>query len=66
VAAVLDDDGVSYGALAWTQPDLEDVYLALTGTGVGGGGEPVEREAPVAGAASSGGTTTPRSGGEGR
>ena len=44
VAAALDDAGVAYGALAWTQPDLEDVYLALTGTGVGSGGDPVERE----------------------
>jgi ABC-2 type transport system ATP-binding protein len=43
VAAALDDAGVAYGALAWTQPDLEDVYLALAGTGVGAGGEPVER-----------------------
>ncbi|MFC6938858.1 ABC transporter ATP-binding protein [Salinirubellus sp. GCM10025818] len=49
VAAVLDDDGIAYGALAWTQPDLEDVYLALTGTGVGSGGEPVEREDEVHG-----------------
>jgi ABC-2 type transport system ATP-binding protein len=44
VAAALDDAGVGYGALAWTQPDLEDVYLELTGTGVGSGGEPVDRE----------------------
>jgi ABC-2 type transport system ATP-binding protein len=66
VAAVLDDDDVAYGALAWTQPDLEDVYLALTGTGVGGGGEPVEQEAPVTGAAPSSGATEPGSGGEGR
>ena len=41
VAAALDDDGVAYGALAWTQPDLEDVDLELTGTGVASGGEPV-------------------------
>jgi len=44
VATALDDAGVAYGALAWTQPDMEDVYLALTGTGVGSGGEPVEPE----------------------
>ncbi|MEF8790268.1 MAG: ABC transporter ATP-binding protein [Haloarculaceae archaeon] len=44
VAAALDDASVGYGALAWTQPDLEDVYLELTGTGVGSGGEPVDRE----------------------
>ncbi|MEF8842187.1 MAG: ABC transporter ATP-binding protein [Haloarculaceae archaeon] len=49
VAAALDDAGVDYGALSWTQPELEDVYLALTGTGVGSGGEPVEPEADPVG-----------------
>ena len=43
--AVLADAGVAYEALEWRQPDLEDVYLALTGTDVGAGGEPVERGA---------------------
>jgi ABC-2 type transport system ATP-binding protein len=61
VAAVLDDEGVAYGALAWTQPDLEDVYLALTGTGVGSGGEPVERENGAEGRTGAG----PVAGGEG-
>lgn len=27
----LDDAGVSFDSLTWTQPDLEDVYLSLTG-----------------------------------
>jgi ABC-2 type transport system ATP-binding protein len=45
VVAALADAGVAYEALEWRQPDLEDVYLALTGTDVGAGGEPVERGA---------------------
>jgi ABC-2 type transport system ATP-binding protein len=44
LAEALDDAGVEFGALSWSQPDLEDVYLALTGRGVGSGGEAVERE----------------------
>jgi ABC-2 type transport system ATP-binding protein len=49
VAGTLDEVGVEYGALAWRQPDLEDVYLALTGRAVGAGGATVEREGePVA------------------
>lgn len=60
VATALDDDGVAYGALAWTQPDLEDVYLALTGTGVGSGGKPVENES--AARADSGSTAAPNGG----
>jgi len=31
VADALEDAGVSYSGLAWSEPDLEDVYLALTG-----------------------------------
>ena len=38
----LDAAGVAYDSLTWTQPDLEDVYLELTGTGVGRSGEPRE------------------------
>ena len=63
VAGALDDGGVAYGALAWTQPDLEDVYLALTGTGVGSGGEPVDREAEPADGGTPA-TTTVRTGGD--
>jgi ABC-2 type transport system ATP-binding protein len=68
VAAALDDAGVGYGALAWTQPDLEDVYLALTGTGVGSGGEPVDRDAAAVadGGTRSGTAPTARTGGDRR
>lgn len=38
----LDSAGVDYDSLTWKQPDLEDVYLELTGTGVGQSGEPSE------------------------
>ena len=31
VVRALDDAGVAYSELVWTQPDLEDVYLELTG-----------------------------------
>jgi ABC-2 type transport system ATP-binding protein len=31
VASLLDDAGVDYGSLAWSEPSLEDVYLSLTG-----------------------------------
>ena len=31
VASTLDDAGVAYGSLAWSEPSLEDVYLSLTG-----------------------------------
>ncbi|WP_435317924.1 ABC transporter ATP-binding protein [Haloarchaeobius sp. TZWSO28] len=31
VVAALDDAGTSYTELAWAEPDLEDVYLSLTG-----------------------------------
>ncbi len=36
----LADAGVAYDELAWRRPGLEEVYLRLTGTGVGRGGEP--------------------------
>ena len=42
VARTLDEAGVEYGALAWRQPDIEDVYLSLTGRAVGAGGAAVE------------------------
>jgi ABC-2 type transport system ATP-binding protein len=44
VVAALGEAGVSYHALRWERPDLESVYLALTGTGVTETGEAVERE----------------------
>jgi ABC-2 type transport system ATP-binding protein len=52
VVETLEAAGAAYDALEWRQPDLEDVYLALTGTDVDAGGEAVERErarAPDAG-----------------
>jgi len=45
----LEAAGVAYDSLTWTQPDLEDVYLELTGTGVGQSGEPRETVAPGGG-----------------
>ena len=45
----LEDSGVAYDALTWREPDLEDVYLALTGEAAD---RPVGREgvgAPVPG-----------------
>jgi len=43
VVDVLAAEGVPYDAITWKQPDLEDVYLALTGTEVGAGGDPRPR-----------------------
>ena len=43
VVEALEDAGVTYDGLAWRQPGLEDVYVALTGTDVApdGSREPV-------------------------
>jgi ABC-2 type transport system ATP-binding protein len=52
---------VEYDTLAWTQPDLEDVYLALTGERVDpGGGTVADPEAVTPGepSAEAGGETT--------
>lgn len=38
----LNDESVAYDGLAWSQPNLEDAYLRLTGTAVGRGGDPIE------------------------
>ncbi|MBX0321534.1 ABC transporter ATP-binding protein [Halomicroarcula sp. F13] len=46
----LDAAGVGYDSLTWTEPDLEAVYLELTGTGVGSGGEPRADEVAAGGA----------------
>jgi ABC-2 type transport system ATP-binding protein len=35
VVAALNDRGVGYETLTWTEPDLEDVYLRLTGNALG-------------------------------
>jgi ABC-2 type transport system ATP-binding protein len=44
----LGQAGIEYDSLTWKQPDLEDVYLELTGTAVGQRGEP-RRTEPAAG-----------------
>jgi ABC-2 type transport system ATP-binding protein len=49
VVEALESAGLSYDSLTWKQPDLEDVYLELTGTGVDRAGEP--RETAAAGGA---------------
>lgn len=35
IVATLEDAGVSYESLTWTEPDLEDVYLDITGQQAG-------------------------------
>jgi ABC-2 type transport system ATP-binding protein len=42
VVEALEAAGVAYDGLVWRQPSLDDVYVALTGTDVGAGGDPVE------------------------
>ncbi|RNJ26841.1 ABC transporter ATP-binding protein [Halosegnis longus] len=42
VATTLTDAGVAYDGLLWRQPDLEEVYLQLTGQTVGASGTPRE------------------------
>ncbi|MFC7236020.1 ABC transporter ATP-binding protein [Halosegnis marinus] len=42
VADALADAGVEYDGLLWRQPDLEEVYLQLSGQAVGTGGDPRE------------------------
>jgi ABC-2 type transport system ATP-binding protein len=44
VVDALAGAGVEYESLTWTEPDLEDVYLELTGQAVGAGGEAVSDE----------------------
>ncbi|WP_254537353.1 ABC transporter ATP-binding protein [Halomarina litorea] len=43
IVRALEDEEVAYDELRWEQPDLESVYLALTGRGVDASGDPVER-----------------------
>jgi ABC-2 type transport system ATP-binding protein len=43
IVRALEEDGVAYDELRWEQPDLESVYLALTGRGVDESGETVRR-----------------------
>jgi len=44
VVEALSVAGVDYESLTWTEPDLEDVYLALTGRAVDEGGKAVPTE----------------------
>ena len=46
VVEALDDAGTAYEGLVWRQPSLDDVYVALTGTDVAAGGEPVTEASP--------------------
>ncbi|WP_336003222.1 ABC transporter ATP-binding protein [Halorientalis halophila] len=49
VVAVLDAAGATYDAITWTEPDLEDVYLDLTGEAVTASGDTVAAgETPLA------------------
>ncbi|MCU4718001.1 ABC transporter ATP-binding protein [Halapricum hydrolyticum] len=45
IGAVVDrltDSGITPASLTWREPDMEDVYLELTGTAVGHGGDPLD------------------------
>jgi len=49
VVGTLEAAGASYDSLTWTEPDLEDVYLDLTGRAVTASGDAVDRgEMPLA------------------
>ena len=49
VVETLSAAGVAYDSLTWTEPDLEDVYLELTGSAVTASGDALDgSEAPVA------------------
>jgi ABC-2 type transport system ATP-binding protein len=45
LADTLSDAEVTYDGLSWRQPDLEEVYLQLTGQTVGASGDPQEVDA---------------------
>ncbi|WP_436903692.1 ABC transporter ATP-binding protein [Halovenus halobia] len=42
ITETLDDAGIAYDSLTWTEPDLEDVYLELTGQTVTASGQILE------------------------
>ena len=48
VVEALSTAGVTYESLTWTDPDLEDVYLELTGRAVTKSGDTLDREESVA------------------
>ena len=45
VTRTLDDSGVTYESLTWREPDLEDVYLEVTGEAAAGSRGAFDREA---------------------
>ena len=47
VLGKLEEAGFTYGSLTWTEPDLEDVYLELTGQTVSSAGDAGERRTAV-------------------
>ncbi|MXR52879.1 ATP-binding cassette domain-containing protein [Halovenus sp. WSH3] len=44
ITATLEEAGVEYESLTWTEPDLEDVYLELTGQTVTASGQILEEQ----------------------
>jgi ABC-2 type transport system ATP-binding protein len=44
VVTTLEEAGIPYESLTWAEPDLEDIYLELTGRAVREGGEAVPSE----------------------
>jgi ABC-2 type transport system ATP-binding protein len=49
IVSTLESHGATYDALNWTEPDLENVYLDLTGQAVTASGDPVAAgETPLA------------------
>ena len=63
VVEALDAEGIDYDAIAWRQPDLETVYLTLTGEAPGDG---VPVAAGAVGDSSEPGGDTPEAAGGGR
>lgn len=46
IADTLEEAHITYEGLIWRQPSLDDVYVALTGTDVTAGGDPVGGDQP--------------------
>jgi ABC-2 type transport system ATP-binding protein len=56
IVTALDEAGAAYDSIEWTEPDLEDVYLDLTGQAVTASGDTVSRgETPLADGGEDGG-----------
>jgi ABC-2 type transport system ATP-binding protein len=58
VVETLAAAGVEYDSLTWTEPDLEDVYLELTGREVTASGETISRDGVATGDAVAGADRT--------